>query len=40
MLGTSISDEDVKKESMLQFICVDTYFITDYGVFCGINVTT
>ena len=22
---------------MLQFICVDTYFITDYGVFCGIN---
>ena len=36
-LGTSIGDEDVKKESMLQFICVDTYFITDYGVFCGIN---
>ena len=27
----------VEKESMLQFICVDTYFITDYGVFCGIN---
>ena len=22
---------------MLQFICVDMYFITDYGVFCGIN---
>ena len=37
-LGTTIGDEDVEKESMLQFICVDTYFITDYGVFCGINV--
>ena len=37
VLGTSIGDEDVKKESMLQFICVNTYFITDYGVFCGIN---
>ena len=36
-LGTTIGDEDVEKESMLQFICVDTYFITDYGVFCGIN---
>ena len=36
-LSTSIGDEDVEKESMLQFICVDMYFITDYGVFCGIN---
>ena len=36
-LGTTIGDEDVEKESMLQFICVDTYFITVYGVFCGIN---
>ena len=36
-LGTSIDNEDVKKESMLQFICVDKYFITDYGVFSGIN---
>ena len=36
-LGTTIGDEDVEKESMLQFICVDTYFITDDGVFCGIN---
>ena len=36
-LNTSIGNEDVEKESMLQFICVDTYFITDYGDFCGIN---
>ena len=36
-LSTSIGDEDVEKESMLQFICVDMYFITDYGVFCSIN---
>ena len=36
-LGTTIGDEDVEKEFMLQFICVDTYFITDYCVFCGIN---
>ena len=36
-LGTTIGDEDVERESMLQFICVDTYFITDYGFFCGIN---
>ena len=36
-LGTSTGNEDVKKESMLQFIHVDTYFITDYCVFCGIN---
>ena len=36
-LSTSIGNEDVKKESMLQIICVDTYFITDYDVFCGVN---
>ena len=26
-----------RKNPCCNFICVDTYFITDYGVFCGIN---